>query len=96
MSFFLVVTNIATDLWKWGIRGHSKSKFVEVREEGGHWKANKNEQGEGVLAFLYVCFFQKKMLTFSKWSFIVILQFLLFIIMAVWNIKQPIMKDYNI
>ena len=34
------------------------------------------------------------MLRFSKWSFIVILQFFL-IIMAVWNIKQTIMKDCN-
>ena len=35
-------------------------------------------------------------LRFSKWNFIVILQFFLLIIMAVWNIKQTIMKDYNI
>ena len=38
----------------------------------------------------------KKMLKFSKGSFIVILQFFLLIIMAVWNFKQTIMKDYNI
>ena len=36
------------------------------------------------------------MLRFSKWSFMVILQFFLLIIMTVWNIKQTIMKDYNI
>ena len=36
------------------------------------------------------------MLRFSKWRFIVILQFFLLIIRAVWNIKQTIMKDYNI
>ena len=40
--------------------------------------------------------FLKQMLTFSKLSFIVILQFFLLIIMAVWNIKQTIMKNYNI
>ena len=33
---------------------------------------------------------------FSKWRFIVILQFFLLIIMAVWIIKQTIKKDYNI
>ena len=36
------------------------------------------------------------MLRFSKWSFIVILQFFLLIIMVAWNIKQTIMKDYNV
>ena len=40
--------------------------------------------------------FFKKNAELSKWSFIVILQFFLLIIMAVWNIKQTIMKDYNI
>ena len=41
-------------------------------------------------------FFKKKMLRFSKWNCIVILKFFQWIIMAVWNIKQTIMKDYNI
>ena len=36
------------------------------------------------------------MLRFSKWSFAVILQFFLLIIMAVRNIEQTIMKDYNV
>ena len=40
--------------------------------------------------------FMKKILRFSKWIFKVILQFFLLIIMAVWNIKQTIMKDYNV
>ena len=40
--------------------------------------------------------FFKKMLRFSKWSFIVILLFFLLIIMAARNIKQTIKKDYNI
>ena len=39
---------------------------------------------------------KKKTLRFPSWSFIIILQFFLLIIMAVWNIKQTIMKDYNI
>ena len=39
---------------------------------------------------------KKKMLRFSKWSFIVILQFFLLIIMAAWHIKQTIVNDYNI
>ena len=69
MSFFLVVTNIATDLWKWGIRGHSKSKFVEVREEGGHWKANKNEQGEGGPSIFVRLLFLKKNADIFKMKF---------------------------
>ena len=65
-------------------------------EEGSHWKANKNKQGEGkVLACMYVLFL-KKNAEISKWSLIVIIQFFLLIIMAVWNIKQTIMKDNNI
>ena len=36
------------------------------------------------------------MLRFSKWSFIVTIKFFLLIIMAVRNVKQTIMKDYNI
>ena len=40
--------------------------------------------------------FWKKVLRFSKWSFIVILQFFLLVIIAGWNIRQTIMKDYNI
>ena len=76
--------------------GHSKSMFVE-RGEGGHWKANKNEQGEGGGPSMCVCLlFLKQILAFSKWSFIVILQFFLLIIMVVWIIKQTIIKDYNI
>ena len=56
-------------------------------------KQTKTNRGRwGVLAFAFL----KKMLRFSKWSFIVILQFFLLLIMAVWNIKQAIMKDYNI
>ena len=58
-------------------------KYFRWGGEAGHWKVNKNEQGEGRPRF-------------SNWSFIVILQFFLLIIMAVWNIKQTIVKDYNI
>ena len=58
---------------------------------------NKNEQGEeGRRPSMCVRSYFKKMLRFSKWSFIVILQFFLLIIIAVWNIKQNIMKDDNI
>ena len=56
----------------------------------------KTNRGKGVLACVYVRFFKKILLRFSKWSYIVILQFFLLIIMAVWIIKQIIMKDYNI
>ena len=59
------------------------------------WKANKNEHGGGPSMCVH-SLFKKQILRFSKWSFIVILQFLLLIIMAVWNIKKAIMKDYKI
>ena len=36
------------------------------------------------------------MLEFSKWTFIVILQFFILIIMAVWSIKQTVMKVLSI
>ena len=66
------------------------------REGAGHWKLNKKKQGEGSPSMCVRLLFKKKMLRFSKWSFIVILRFFLLIVMAVWNIKQTIMKDYNI
>ena len=75
------------------IGGHSKSKFVEEGRGGDHWKANKSKQGEEGSQHMCTFAFFKKMLRFSKWSFIVILQFFLLIIMGVWN---TIMKDYNI
>ena len=56
-------------------------------------KRTKTNRGRGS----NVCvrsLFLKKMLRFSKWSFIVILKFFLLIIMTVWNIKQTTMKDY--
>ena len=59
-------------------------------------KRTKTNKGRGVLACVYVRFFKKKMLRFSKWSFIVILQFFLLIIMVIWNIKRTIMKDCDI
>ena len=76
-------------------RGHSKSTFVQGSGRGRHWKVNKSKQGEGGPR-IFVCLIQKKMLRFSNWSVIVILQFFSLIIIAVWNIKQTIMKDYNV
>ena len=77
--------------------GGSIQKVCLLRRggEGIPEKRTKMIRGRGVLACVYVRFF-KKMFRFSKWSFIVTLQFFLLIIMAVWNIKQIIMKDYNI
>ena len=48
------------NLRKFLVGGHLKSTFVE-EGRGSHWKANKNEQGkgEGVVACLYVPFFNK-------------------------------------
>ena len=75
----------------------SFKKYVRWGEYGkGSLQSDQKRKGGGeLLAFVYVHFF-KKMPRFWKWSFIVILQFFLLIIMAVWNIKQIIMKDYNI
>ena len=80
-------------------RGHSKSTFVEEGRRGWRGWSLKSEQkrtGGGGPSMCVRSLFLKKMLRFSKWSLIVILQFFLLIIMAVWNIKQTIMKDYNI
>ena len=62
------------------------------------WKSEQKRTGGGAETSQHVRTFAflKKMLRFSKWSFKVILQFFLLIIMAVWNIKQSIMKDDNI
>ena len=43
----------------------------------------------------YVCFF-KKIVEICKMKFVVILQVFLLIIMIVWNVKQTIVKNYNI
>ena len=72
--------------WAWG---RSKSTFVESRgrgweEGGGSGKSKQKQTWEGDPG---IC------VRFSKWSFIVILQFFLLIIMAIWS---TIMKDYKI
>ena len=57
---------------KLGIRlggGHSKSTFVE-EGRGSHWKANNTEQGEGVLACVYIRFFKKNAEIFKMKFFI--------------------------
>ena len=66
------------------------------REEELSLKANKNEQGEGGGSSVCVrsLFFKKN--AEIKIKFLIILQFFLLIIMAVWNIKLNIMKDYII
>ena len=70
------------------VRGHSKVR--SLRRGGGEVteKRTKTNRARGVLSCVYVRFLKKKMLRFSKWSFIVLLQFFLLIIMAVWNIKK--------
>ena len=76
------------------IWGHSKSTFVEVGR-GVIEKRTKTNRGSGKsFACVYVRFskknakiFEMKFYNYSKWSFIVIHQFSLLIIMAVWNIK---------
>ena len=75
-------------------RGHSKSTFAEEGRGGASLKSEQKRTGRGGgCPSMWVRSLLKKMLRFSKRSFIVILQFFLLIIMAVWNIKQSIMKD---
>ena len=57
-------------------------------------KQTKMNMGRGPSMCVHSLFL-KKMLRFSKWSFIDIVQFFLLIVMTVLNIKQTIMK-YNI
>ena len=78
-----------SETWRFASE-NCKLGVIEMRT-----KTKRGRKERGVQSCVYVRFF-KKMLRFSKWSFIVILQFFLLIIMAVWNIKQTIMKDYNI
>ena len=54
-------------------------------------KQTKMNMGRGPSMCVHSLFL-KKMLRFSKWSFIDILQFFLLIVMTVLNIKQTIMK----
>ena len=77
------------------LKGHSKSMFVEDWR-GFIEKQTKMNRGREGPSICVHSLFKKKMLRFSKKSFIAILQFFLLIILAVWNIKQTIMKDYNI
>ena len=75
-------------------------KVRSLRRGGGEviekrTKTNRGRGGEGP-SMCVRSLFKKEIPRFSKWSFIVILQFFLLTIMAVWNIKQTIMKDYNI
>ena len=70
-------------------------KVRSLRGRGVIEKRTKTNKGRGSPS-MCVRSLLKKMLRFSKWIFIVIIQFFLLIIMAVWNIKQTIMKDYNI
>ena len=90
-----VVTNFFLHFWKDKPLGVIQ-KVRSLRREGGPLKSKqKRIGGEGFLACVYVLI-SLKIQRFSKWSFIVILQFFLLIIMAVWNIKQTIKKDYDI
>ena len=88
ISFWFLVSNSWNDMRKyWGIcplysiGGHSKSTFFWEGGRGVMEKRTKTNRGRSSYHI------------FSKWSLIVILQVFLLIIMAVWNIKQTIMKD---
>ena len=61
-SFFLRVAPTMTSKCFVKVSKGSFKKYVRwERGEGGHWKTNKNEhgEGEGVLACVYVRFFKK-------------------------------------
>ena len=75
LSFFclknkaaLIASFILLFLFIIAIRGHSKNTFIE-EERRDHWKASKNEQGEGVLACVYVRFLKKKYTEIFKMKF---------------------------
>ena len=76
-------------------RDHLKRTYIEEKREGS-LEANKNEHGKEGSWHVCTFVFLKKILRFSKWPFILILQFFLLTIMTVWNVKQTVMKDYNI
>ena len=79
------------------IKGSFKKYVLWGGGEGGVIeKRTQTNWGWGFPNMCVRSLFKKKMLRFSKWIFIVILQIFLLIIMAEWNIKQTIMKDYNI
>ena len=95
ITYFLVILQAMSQFsCKLCIRGHLKSTFVEEGRvgKGKSLKSEQKQTGVGGPS-IHVRFFLKKMLRSSKWSFKVILQFFLLIIMAVWNITQTIMKD---
>ena len=75
----------------------SFKKYVCWGGEGGGVieKQTKSDRGRGVLACVYVGFFKKNAEIF-KMKFHSYFPILLLIIMAVWNIRQTIMEDYNI
>ena len=75
---------------------HSKSTFVEEWKEGRSLKSKQKWTGEGSPSMCVHLLFVKKMLRFSKGSFLDILQFFLLIVMTILNIKQTIMKYHNI
>ena len=80
------------------IRGHSKSTFIIGAGGGGSLKSQQKRTGRGgSIVCVYVLFFFKKNAEISKmkfysYSFTVFL----LIIKAMRNIKQTIMKEYNI
>ena len=63
-----------------------------VEEGGSSLKSKQKGTGNRGPSTCVRSLFLEKMLRFSKWSFKVILQFFILIIMTVWNIKQTIMK----
>ena len=77
------------------VKGVIQKVCVLRRGWGVIEKRTKSDRGRGVLACVYVGFFKKNAEIF-KMKFHSYFPILLLIIMAVRNIRQTIMEDYNI
>ena len=82
-------------LWYFLAIKRSFNKYVHWGGEEGSLKSEQKRTRGGGSKDECTFTFLKNILRFSKWGFIVILQFFLLIIVAVKNIKQTIIKDYN-
>ena len=92
-SFFVIFTRILLIWIHLGVI--QKVGSLKKREGVVIEKRTKMNRGRGVLACVYVCVFWKNTEIF-KMKFYSYAPVLLLIIMALWNIKQTMMKDYNI
>ena len=103
-ELYLCSRNLCLSYFQWCSKSFDVVHICLIRSAWGSFKKyvrwggrgiekrTKTNRGRGCTS-MCVRSLKKKMLRFWKWSFIIILQFFLLIITAVWN---TIMKDYNI